>query len=133
MKPDKSFLLSVADALAYVLREARPLAPRAMDLSLIYAALAAGQVDVIAGDATSAQIDALNLTALEDGLHYFPPYDAAPVVRTASLLGHPQIRRAMARLAGHVTEKDMRAMNRAVDVDRRDPRDVAAAFLAALR
>ena len=32
-----------------------------MDLSLIYKALADGQVDVIAGDATSAQIDALGL------------------------------------------------------------------------
>jgi osmoprotectant transport system permease protein len=107
-------------------------APRAMDLSLIYKALADGQVDVIAGDATSAQIDALDLTALDDGLHYFPPYDAAPLVRTAALLGHAEIGRAMARLTGHVTEKDMRAMNRAVDVDRRDPREVAAGYLAGL-
>jgi osmoprotectant transport system permease protein len=108
-------------------------APRAMDLSLIYKALADGQVDVIAGDATSAQIDALDLTALDDSLHYFPPYDAAPVVRTAALFGHQEIGRAMARLTGHVTEKTMRAMNRAVDVDRRDPRAVAAEFLAALK
>ena len=108
-------------------------APRAMDLSLIYKALADGQVDVIAGDATSAQIDALDLSALADDLHYFPPYDAAPVVRTAALLRHAEIGRAMARLAGHITARDMRAMNRAVDVDRRDPRDVAAGFLAGLR
>jgi osmoprotectant transport system permease protein len=108
-------------------------APRAMDLSLIYKALADGQVDVIAGDATSAQIDALDLTALDDSLHYFPPYDAAPVVRTAALLAHPEIGRAMAHLAERITEKDMRAMNRAVDVDHRDPRDVAAQFLAGIR
>ncbi len=55
-----------------------------MDLSLIYKALADGQVDVIAGDATSAQIDALNLLPLDDTLRYFPPYDAVPVVRTAA-------------------------------------------------
>jgi osmoprotectant transport system permease protein len=103
--------------------------PRGMDLSLIYKALADGQVDVIAGDATSAQIDALDLTALDDGRHYFPPYDAAPVVRTSALLGHPEIGRAMTRLVGHVTERDMRAMNRAVDVDRRDPHAVARQFL----
>jgi osmoprotectant transport system permease protein len=107
-------------------------APRAMDLSLIYKALADGQVDVIAGDATSAQIDALDLIALEDNLRYFPPYDAVPVVRTAALLAHPEVGRALARLVGRVTERDMRAMNRAVDVDRRDPRDVAAQFLAGL-
>ena len=104
-----------------------------MDLSLIYKALADGQVDVIAGDATSAQIDALDLAALDDTLHYFPPYDAVPLVRSATLLRDPAIGRAMARLAGRVTERDMRAMNRAVDVDRRDPRDVARQFLASLR
>lgn len=108
-------------------------APRAMDLSLIYKALGDGQVDVIAGDATSALIDALDLTALDDNRHYFPPYDAAPVVRTAVLLRHPEIGRAMAHLTGHLTERDMRAMNRAVDLDRRDPSDVARQFLARLR
>jgi len=44
------------------------------------------QVDVIAGDATSAQIEAFHLSALEDNKHYFPPYDAVPVVRTSTLL-----------------------------------------------
>ena len=105
-------------------------APRAMDLSLIYRALGDGQVDVIAGDATSAQIDALDLTALDDNRHYFPPYDAVPVVRTSALLRHPGIGRAMARLVGHVTERDMRAMNRAVDLEHRDPAEVAREFLA---
>jgi osmoprotectant transport system permease protein len=106
--------------------------PKAMDLSLIYRAVADGQVDVVAGDATSAQIDALGLTALEDNRHYFPPYDAAPLVRTRSLLQHPDITRALDRLIGHVSERDMRAMNRAVDVDRRDPAVVCREFLAHL-
>jgi len=108
-------------------------APRAMDLSLTYRALGDGQVDVIAGDATSALIDALDLTALDDTRQYFPPYDAAPVVRTSALLRHPEIGRAMGRLIGHVTGRDMRAMNRAVDLDRRDPDDVAREFLARLK
>jgi osmoprotectant transport system permease protein len=106
--------------------------PRAMDLSLIYKAVAEGQVDVIAGDATSAQIDALGLAALEDNRRYFPPYDAAPLVRTRALLQHPWINGALDRLAGRVTERDMRAMNRAVDVDRRDPAAVCREFLAHL-
>jgi glycine betaine/choline ABC-type transport system substrate-binding protein len=108
-------------------------APRAMDLSLIYRALGDGQVDVIAGDATSAQIDALDLTALDDNQHYFPPYDAAPIIRTSALLRHPGIGRAMARLVGHVTERDMRAMNRAVDLEHRDPAEVARQFLAGIK
>ena len=64
---------------------------KAMDVSLIYRALADGQIDVTAGDATSALIDALDLAPLADTRHYFPPYDAVPVVRTASLLGRPTI------------------------------------------
>ena len=55
------------------------------------------------------------------------------MVRTAALLGHAEIGRALARLGGRVTERDMRAMNRAVDVDRQDPREVAARFLAGLK
>ncbi len=108
-------------------------APRAMELSLIYKALADRQVDVIAGDATSALIDALDLTMLDDTRRYFPPYDAVPVVRTASLLQHPELKRAIGRLAGRVSERDMRAMNRAVDVDGQDPRTVARTFLEGLK
>ena len=47
-----------------------------MDLNLIYRALAAGEIDVTAGDATSGLIEALQLAVLEDDRHYFPVYDA---------------------------------------------------------
>jgi glycine betaine/choline ABC-type transport system substrate-binding protein len=103
--------------------------PRAMDLSLIYRALADGQVDVIAGDATSALINAFDLAPLEDNRRYFPPYDAVPVVRTASLLRQPAIGRALARLAGRVSDRDMRTLNAAVDVDHRDVSAVVREFL----
>ena len=65
---------------AYGLRFARE--PRVLDLSLMYRALASGDVDVIAGDATSGLIDALQLEPLQDDRAYFPPYHAVPVVRT---------------------------------------------------
>lgn len=106
--------------------------PAAMELSLIYKALADRQVDVIAGDATSAMIDALDLTMLADSLEYFPPYDAVPLVRAASAEAHPEIGRALARLSGAITAGRMRAMNRAVDVDHESPRDVAARFVSSL-
>jgi osmoprotectant transport system permease protein len=115
---------------AYDLRFASE--PRGMDLSLIYRALAEGQVDVIAGDATNALIDSLDLQLLADNRRYFPPYDAVPVVRTATLLREPAIGRALARLAGRVSDRDMRAMNAAVDLERRDPKAVAAEFIARL-
>lgn len=104
--------------------------PRAMDLALIYRALAERQVDVIAGDATSALIEPLRLTALEDNRRYFPPYDAVPLVRTATLLRYPAVGRELARLAGRISDRDMRAMNAAVDVDHRDVKTVVREFLA---
>jgi glycine betaine/choline ABC-type transport system substrate-binding protein len=114
----------------YGLRFAAP--PRAMDLSLIYRALAERQVDLIAGDATSGLIAAYDLFMLDDKRSYFPPYDAAPVARAAALLKHPAMRQALDGLAGRISIDDMRRMNQAVDAGREDPAAVARAFLAQL-
>ena len=107
--------------------------PRAMELSLIYPALAGGQVDVIAGDATSALIDGLRLTELEDNRGYFPPYDAFPLVRSATRLRYPQLGRALSRLSGKISNREMRAMNAAVDVGHQPAAQVARAFLDRIR
>jgi osmoprotectant transport system permease protein len=115
---------------AYGLRFERP--PRVMELSLTYRALSSGSVDVIAGDATAGLIDALDLTMLEDDRSYFPPYDAVPVVSTATLLREPDIRRALDRLAGRIDEHTMRRLNYAVEGQRRDVRDVARELLETL-
>lgn len=104
-------------------------APRVMDLNLIYRAVAAGEIDVTAGDATSGLIDALGLTVLDDDRHYFPVYDAVPVFRAAALLQHPEAAEALRRLAGRVSAEDMRRMNFAVDGEKQDPAVVARAFL----
>jgi len=63
----------------YNLQFAAP--PSAMDLGLIYRALVDKKVDIVAGNSTDGLIEALRLVALEDDLHYFPPYDAVPIVR----------------------------------------------------
>ncbi len=105
-------------------------APRVMELALMYRALASGEVDVIAGDATSALIRRLDLVMLEDDRRYFPPYDAIPVARTASLLERPRMRSALAGLEGKISAEDMRALNYAVDVEHRDVAAVVRDFLA---
>lgn len=115
---------------AYDLRFGAP--PRAMDLSLIYRALADGQVDLIAGDATSGLIEAYDLHMLEDDRRYFPPYDAVVIARAAALYAHPAAREAVASLSGRITLPDMRRMNHQVDALRRDPPAVVREFLAAL-
>lgn len=103
-------------------------APRTMDLGLLYRALASGQVDMVAGNSTDGPIRALGLTALEDDKHYFPPYEAVPLVRDDSLRRWPAIQQAMDRLAGKVSADEVRAMNDAVDREHRDVGEVVRQF-----
>jgi glycine betaine/choline ABC-type transport system substrate-binding protein len=118
-------------AKAYALRF--PEAPRVMDLTLSYRALASGQVDLIAGDATAGLIKGLDLFQLDDDRHYFPPYDAVVVARSATVLQHPEVRRALDRLSGNISAADMRAMNYAADAEHRDIAIIAREFLRSVR
>jgi glycine betaine/choline ABC-type transport system substrate-binding protein len=103
--------------------------PQVMDLNLSYRALASGQVDLIAGDATAGLIKGLDLFRLEDNRRYFPPYDAVPVARAETLLRYPQVRRALEGLAGRISAADMQAMNYAADALHEDPGAIARRFL----
>jgi osmoprotectant transport system substrate-binding protein len=87
-------------------------------------------VDVVAGNNTDGLIAALGLVVLEDDKHYFPPYDAVPVVRPQLFQECPQSRAALEKLAGRITADDMRKMNYAVDGEKRDAAAVAREFLA---
>ena len=103
-------------------------APRVMDLGLLYRALVAGQVDMVAGNSTDGPIRALGLVALEDDKHYFPPYEAVPLVREESIREHPEMGVAMERLAGRVSAEEVRGMNDAVDSQHKDVGEVVRAF-----
>ncbi|MBI4446392.1 MAG: ABC transporter substrate-binding protein [Acidobacteria bacterium] len=88
---------------------------KVMELGLIYKALADGQVDLIAGDTTSGLISALDLVVLTDDRHYFPPYQAVPLIRKDTLSKYPALRPALERLRGILNENLMRELNFAVD------------------
>jgi osmoprotectant transport system substrate-binding protein len=103
-------------------------APRTMDLGLLYRALSNNQVDMVAGNSTDGPIRALGFVVLADDKHYFPPYDAVPLVREDSLHRHPGIQVAMDRLAGKVSADEMREMNYAVDGEHRDVAEVVREF-----
>jgi osmoprotectant transport system substrate-binding protein len=103
-------------------------APRTMDLGLLYRALNGHQVDMIAANSTDGPIQAFGLVALQDDKHYFPPYQAVPLVRAEALARWPQIKTALDALAGKITADDMRAMNEAIDGQHRDPAQVVREF-----
>lgn len=104
-------------------------APRVMDLGLLYRALESRQVDVAVGSNTDGLIAALDLLVLEDDRHYFPPYEALPVVQPATVVRYPGTRDTLLRLAGQITAEDMRLMNYAVDGEKKDAAAVARGFL----
>lgn len=105
-------------------------APRLMELGLLYRALEQKEVDVVAGSATDGIIAARDFVVLEDDKHYFPPYEAVPVVHRGALGRHPQLRELLRGLAGRITAQEMRRLNYAVDGEHRDVKLVVSEFLA---
>lgn len=103
--------------------------PRIMDLGLLARALKDHQIDFAGGNATDGLIPALDLVALEDDLHYFPPYEAMAVMREQMVQKHPEVARALAELGGTISDAEMQRLNYAVDGQHRDTQDVVREFL----
>jgi osmoprotectant transport system substrate-binding protein len=103
--------------------------PRIMDLGLLARALKDHQIDFAGGNATDGLIPALDLVVLEDDRHYFPPYEAVPVIREETERQHPEIVQPLAALAGQISDTEMQRMNYAVDAQHRDTTEVVREFL----
>ena len=107
-------------------------AERSMDSSLMYQAVAQGEVDVITAFSTDGRIAAQDITLLGDDRGAIPPYDALVLVGPRVASEQPQVLAALASLAGTLDAAQMRHMNLAVDRDGRSPADVAQEFLRTL-
>lgn len=105
-------------------------APSVMDLGLLYRALVDHQADLVAGNSTDGLVDTLHLAPLEDNLHYFPPYDAVPIVREDAFNKFPQLRQALAEVHNKISADEMRHLNAEVDAEQRDVTSVVRAFRA---
>ena len=114
-------------ASAYGLHFAGP--PRIMDLGLLARALKDHQIDLAAGNTTDGQIRALGLFVLEDDRHYFPPYEAVPIIREQTLQEHPEVGQALSELAGKISDDEMQQLNYEVEGQHRDAAEVAREFL----
>jgi glycine betaine/choline ABC-type transport system substrate-binding protein len=108
-------------------------APASLEAGLMYEAVAAGRLDVIAAYATDGRLSKFALRVLVDDRAFFPPYQAAP------LLGHfaddaqqSAVQRALAPLAGRMSDAEVRRLNAAIDIDQQPVRDVARAYVTAL-
>lgn len=100
-----------------------------MNAALMYSALKNGEIDAAVGYSTDGRIQAFNLTMLRDNKHYFPPYDAAPLVSLATLKKHPGLKKILNKLAGMISTQKMTALNRLVDQNGKSAASVAKHFL----
>lgn len=94
-----------------------------------YRALADGEVDVIVDFPVHPTVHERDLVELIDERAFFGAYHAAPVVRREFLDAHPDARQLIERLAGRLDNRGVARLNFLVDVERRSPADVAAAWL----
>ncbi|EPI00252.1 glycine betaine/carnitine/choline-binding protein [Enterococcus faecalis 13-SD-W-01] len=100
-----------------------------MQIGLVYDAVQAGKMDIVLGYSTDGRIASYDLVMLEDDLHFFPPYDAAPVVDNQLLKNTPGLEEALSKLAGTIDTKKMQQLNYEADNDLVEPSVVAERFL----
>jgi osmoprotectant transport system permease protein len=84
---------------------------QSMQETLKYQATRAGGVDVLDVYTTDARLLLYHLTVLRDDRGFFPPYEAAPLVRGATLAAHPELGAVLGLLAGAFDEEGMRRLN----------------------
>ena len=108
-------------------------APKSMDLGLLYRALEQQQVDMAAGSATDGILSVLDVKVLADDRHYFPPYQAAVIVRRQSLDAFPGLRAALEQLSGRISADDMRKLNYQMDGRHQAAAAIARQWLSGIR
>ncbi len=103
---------------------------RTFDIGLQYEALARGDADVATVFTTDAQIDVKHLVVLEDDRHFWPPYNVVAIVRPEVVsLKRGAVVSTIDRLTGRLTDTALRRLNFEVDINKRDPADVASEFV----
>ena len=97
--------------------------------SVRYKALLSGSGDVVEAFTTDAAIAGNHLVVLGDPKHYAPPDNLAPVVRDDALQAYPHLAKVLGVLTRRLTSEVVTKLNYQADIQGKDPKDVAAAFL----
>ncbi|MFJ3084826.1 glycine betaine ABC transporter substrate-binding protein [Streptomyces sp. NPDC086838] len=103
---------------------------RKMDAGIIYTQVSKSD-SCLLGEVftTDGRIKAMNLDVLEDNKHFFPNYNAAPVVHTPTLEKYPEIAGLLDPLSKRLNTEVAQDLNARVDVDGQDPHEVAKDWL----
>ena len=100
-----------------------------MDINLVYEAVANEEVDIVLAYSTDPRILEFDLQMLEDDQQFFPPYDACIVARNETLEQYPELEDILTLLTGEIDEETITRLNYEVDIEQRNPQDVAREFL----
>lgn len=100
-----------------------------MEPKLRYAAIESGEINLLDAYSTDSELEQYELKVLEDDKGLFPPYQGAPLLREETAQQYPEIMDALNKLAGKITDDEMREMNYQVNVEGLTPYDVAQDFL----
>ena len=102
---------------------------RQMDAGLMYSAILTGEVNVINAFSTDARILSHRLVLLNDDKHFYPSYQAAPIVRANLLQKHPEIAQALQPILGTLSDQTMQQLNYQADIQHQTPFVVANNYL----
>ncbi|WP_394022912.1 ABC transporter permease/substrate-binding protein [Anaerococcus martiniensis] len=102
---------------------------KTMEPALRYTAIANGSIDITDVYSTDSQIITNKLKVLEDDKKLFPPYQAAPLLRSETLEEYPELEEILGKLAGKINSDEMTKMNYMVDVEGKSANEVAREFL----
>jgi len=97
--------------------------------AVMYEALYEKKLDVIGGYSTDGRLKAYDLITLKDDKTIFPPYFAAPLVRSDILKKYPELEETLNLIAGKISDSTMTDLNYQTDILKRSPEWVARKFL----
>ncbi|GGX48275.1 glycine/betaine ABC transporter substrate-binding protein [Streptomyces sp. WAC 05379] len=96
-----------------------------MDTGIIYTQVAKGTCTYGEVFTTDGRIKSMNLVVMDDDKHFFPNYNAAPVINTKTLKKWPAITGVLDPITKKLNNSVAQDLNAKVDVDGEDPHQVA--------
>jgi osmoprotectant transport system substrate-binding protein len=102
---------------------------RTFQTGAIYDATAKGACNFGEVFTTDGRILALNLTTLEDDRNFFPKYNVSLVLTEDTAKKYPQLEDLIAPVSAKLTNDVLLKLNAKIDVDGREPADVAYEWL----
>ncbi len=96
-----------------------------LDTGTVYTATDRGKCNFGEVFTTDGRIKSLGLEVLEDDRGFFPAYNVAPVLSTTTLKEYPQLEDVYDQISPKLTDAVLQELNRQVDVEGREPADVA--------